>query len=51
MVLSTDEPAGEKNSEEKKKERTPPVVSPSQGSPEPREERYSISNVLSVIQI
>lgn len=33
-----DEPAGEKNSEEKKKERTPPMVSPSEASPEPREE-------------
>ncbi len=35
-----DEPAAEKNSEEKKKESTTPVVSPSQASPEPREERY-----------
>lgn len=33
-----DEPAGEKNLEEKKKERTPPMVSPSEASPEPREE-------------
>ncbi|KAA0719290.1 Transcription elongation factor A protein 1 [Triplophysa tibetana] len=36
-----DEPAGEKNSEEKKKERTPPVVSPSQDSPDPKEESTS----------
>ncbi|XP_057190540.1 transcription elongation factor A protein 1 [Triplophysa rosa] len=36
-----DEPAGEKNAEEKKKERTAPVVSPSQDSPEPKEESSS----------
>ncbi|XP_056123532.1 transcription elongation factor A protein 1 [Rhinichthys klamathensis goyatoka] len=36
-----DEPAADKNSEEKKKERTTPVVSPSQASPEPREESSS----------
>uniref|UniRef100_A0A8C2A894 Transcription elongation factor n=1 Tax=Cyprinus carpio TaxID=7962 RepID=A0A8C2A894_CYPCA len=36
-----DEPAAEKNSEEKKKEHTSPVVSPSQASPEPIEESSS----------
>lgn len=37
-----DEPSGgDKNSEEKKKEPAAPVASPSQGSPEPKEERYT----------
>lgn len=40
-LVSTDEPAGgDKPSEEKKKEPATPVMSQSQGSPEPREERY-----------
>lgn len=42
MAWSTDEPAGgDKPSEEKKKESAAPVMSQSQGSPEPREERYA----------
>ncbi|XP_051989465.1 transcription elongation factor A protein 1-like isoform X1 [Xyrauchen texanus] len=40
-----DEPAGEKNSEEKKKECTTPVVSPVQASPEPREESTSSNSI------
>lgn len=38
--VNSDEPGGgDKASEEKRKEQTTPVVSPSQGSPEAKEER------------
>lgn len=38
-----DEPGGgDKPSDEKRKEQTTPVVSPSQGSPEAKEERYEL---------
>lgn len=46
-----DEPAADKNSEEKKKERTTPVVSPSQASPEPREERYQLQDCVNGLEI
>ena len=40
ITYSLDEPGGgEKPSDEKRKEQTTPVVSPSQGSPEAKEER------------
>lgn len=38
-----DEPgSGDKPSDDKRKEQTTPVVSPSQGSPEAKEERYEL---------
>lgn len=38
-----DEPGGgDKPSDDKRKEQTTPVVSPSQGSPEAKEERYEM---------
>lgn len=41
ISCTPDEPGGgDKPSEEKRKEQTTPVVSPSQGSPEAKEERY-----------
>lgn len=40
VACTADEPGGgDKPSDEKRKEQTTPVVSPSQGSPEPKEER------------
>ncbi len=40
VPCTPDEPGGgEKPSDDKKKEQTTPVVSPSQGSPEAKEER------------
>lgn len=47
IICSPDEPGGgDKPSDEKRKEQTTPVVSPSQGSPEAKEERYETMIVL-----
>lgn len=43
FLCAADEPGGgDKPSDDKRKEQTTPVVSPSQGSPEAKEERYEM---------
>lgn len=50
ITHAPDEPGGgDKSSDEKRKEQSTPVVSPSQGSPEAKEERYFFIYSLTVL--